>query len=365
MKIAIFSPYVGFINRGAETFVKEISSRLLNSGHSVTVFSAQKADALTVENRVVTVSLPQWYYVLKKIYTNSRIFRLLADRLHYPVPTTVYQYYFCKSLFAQYSTLLDSYELYYPNNGIWGVRLANKLSSGFGSVIYTGHGGVGVGEQKIISEVDCYICLTPEHLRWASKLKHKNRIVMIPNGVDVCRFKFEKSETRCLGGRQVLCVGAFDDFKRQELLIDAVALLKDVSLLFVGGGDKGDYLRSYAYGLNVDAEFLYVEYEDIPEIYAHSSVFSLPSKSEPFGIVYLEALSTGLNLVVPDDDARRFICQEHAEYVDVENKYEYSKAIEKALKLPQNQQGRKFVAEVYSWEVIAKEYNDLIVELCS
>lgn len=365
MKIAIFSPYLGSVNRGAETFVKEISCKFIELGHSVTVYTAQSASGIAAKNVVVDVSLPFWYKLIKKVYDKNKLFRRVADRLHYLVPTVLYQYYFCKSLNRQFPESLKKYDIFYPNNGIWGVRLSNRFARSKSRVIYTGHGGIGVGEEKIVSEVGCYVCLTPEHYLWASKLARKGRLEMIPNGVDVLDFSNNQSSVRCKDDRKVLCVGAFDDFKRQELLIDAASVMSSVSLLFVGRGMRESNLREYAAKCNVDAEFMSVDYLDMPKVYSSCKVFTLPSRCEPFGIVYLEAMASELNLVVPDDPARRFICNDFAEYVNVKDRYEYAAALEQALIKDSNSQGRMYVVNNYSWDVLVLKYNNVIEGLIS
>src|SRR5690606_7605839 len=53
---------------------------------------------------------------------------------------------------------------------------------------------------------------------------------------------------------------------------------------------------------DVDVEMHYaIPWEEVKELYRRSSLFVMPSRSESFGLVYLEALSFGLPIVGFED----------------------------------------------------------------
>jgi len=102
---------------------------------------------------------------------------------------------------------------------------------------------------------------------------------------------------------------------------------------------------------------------EIPKFYRNSDLFTLPSNEfEAFGIVYLEALASGLPVVATDDALRKEIIRDAGILVNPEDIDVYAKALEKALKTdwgdkPRNQ------AKKFSWDKVVKKYESLFQEL--
>lgn len=146
-----------------------------------------------------------------------------------------------------------------------------------------------------------------------------DRIVAIPNSVDVARFHPVDAATRdSLRRRLGLPVdrvlttytGRLVSYKGLFLLLDAwrsePALQEAGTLLFVGSGGldihncEGELRGSVArYGLEDSVRFA-GEVHDVRELLQASDVFVLPSESEAFGISLIEAMATGLAVVSSD-----------------------------------------------------------------
>ena len=94
--------------------------------------------------------------------------------------------------------------------------------------------------------------------------------------------------------------------------------------------------------------------------YEKANVFSLPSLNEPFGIVYTEAMSMNIPIVAPEDDARRYIVGDCGILCNVNDAKEYAKAIEECFRKDFGDRPRKRVEELFSWDVISKQYIELI-----
>ncbi len=129
-------------------------------------------------------------------------------------------------------------------------------------------------------------------------------VEVIPNGVNTRMFHngWEKDEIkRELGieGEMVLYVGRIDPRKGLDVLIRA---MKDVDgTLVVAGAGKGlEKMIKVAEEENVRKKVLFlghVSYGELPRIYGASDVFVLPSVSEAFGIVLLEAMASGVPVI--------------------------------------------------------------------
>lgn len=135
-------------------------------------------------------------------------------------------------------------------------------------------------------------------------------IVVIYNGVDGEEFKPDNKRLFGVSVRRqfnlteddfvILFVGS--GFRRKGLsyLIKAVALLKEkrVKLLVVGKDRKGPYLHLVK-SLGLDGKVIFTGSSmETYKFYAAATVFVLPTLYEPFGNVCLEALSSGLPLII-------------------------------------------------------------------
>ena len=102
----------------------------------------------------------------------------------------------------------------------------------------------------------------------------------------------------------VLCVCRFYPRKRLDVLLQAVALLRDrvpqLELRIVGGGPEYQSLRQLASELHVEPAVHWlgdVSPNALAAEYNRSDLFCLPSAQEGFGIVFLEAMAAGKPIV--------------------------------------------------------------------
>lgn len=109
------------------------------------------------------------------------------------------------------------------------------------------------------------------------------------------------------GPLRLLCIGYLEPIKGQDLLIDAIALLRargvDVSATITGFGSADRQLRRQVerLGLNDAVEFAGVVSDArLVELFEASSVLVAPGREEPWGIRINEALLSGLPVVVSD-----------------------------------------------------------------
>ena len=131
-------------------------------------------------------------------------------------------------------------------------------------------------------------------------------ISVVPNGVDVDRFCPENREryrdhTRESLGLSdtnvaVLFVGNSWGRKGLRTAIQAISGSdqKDVRLVVVGDGDPAGFLDGLPAELTERIIFVGPKSNDVERYYAASDIFILPTLYEPFGLVILEALASGL-----------------------------------------------------------------------
>jgi len=303
MKIAFVNKYQGKVNRGAETFVSELSKRL-SKNHEVDV--------------------------LNKI------------------------------------NFLKKYDIVIPTNGRLQVFVARVYSWLTGAkMAVSGQSGVGLDDRlNLYAFPDAFVSISSYALEKSKKRNPFVKCVYIPNGVDLDKFSFK---VRNLQGKStVLSVGAFTEQKRHELVIKAVAKIKNTKLIIAGGG--GD-IKNKIYELGIKNlgkerfEMFEVKHEEMPSIYQKADVFTLASTpTESFGIVLVEAMASGIPVVATDDPIRREIVGDAGLFVDPTDTDAYAKGIEKVLNTNWDGKPRK-QAEKFSWDKIALQYEELFKNL--
>lgn len=139
----------------------------------------------------------------------------------------------------------------------------------------------------------------------------RQRIHVVPNGIDVERFRFDP-RARVAARRQlgleddafvVGGVGRLAAGKRFDVLLHALAALpRDVHVLLVGGGADEERLRSVAAQLGVSDRVLFAgerphlsaDETDLPALLGAMDVLASPSPEEAFGLAVVEGLAAGL-----------------------------------------------------------------------
>ena len=125
----------------------------------------------------------------------------------------------------------------------------------------------------------------------------------------------DEALVRAAGEGFALIVGrmsAAERYKGHDELIEAWAEVRtrvaDARLVVVGGGDDVPRLRGKVAELGLSAAVLFcgrVSDATLAELRRAARVFAMPSRGEGFGLVYLEAMRTGLPCIGATDDAAR------------------------------------------------------------
>lgn len=139
------------------------------------------------------------------------------------------------------------------------------------------------------------------------------RIEVVPNGIDLDRFRFDPVQRlrtrRRLGLPEdayvVGGIGRLTAAKQFDTLVHALAHLpEDTWLLLVGGGPEESVLRRTAHEARVADRVLFTGERpyvpdgspgpDLPSLTSAMDVFASPSPEEAFGLAAVEALACGL-----------------------------------------------------------------------
>ena len=195
---------------------------------------------------------------------------------------------------------------------------------------------------------------------------------MIPNGVDVKKFRPDTGQRP--SDEIIITIGATRITARKGIrfLLEAVALLvtqyPQLRIEILGEGSEREELESQvtARGLKGHVRFLgYVSPEETPRYYQRASIFVLPSLNEGMSNALLEALASGLPLVVTDTGGSKELVTEgeNGLYIQKESAESIRKALEKLLEdetiRERMGEASRRRAEKQSWGSVAEQYVDI------
>ncbi|MFZ2995318.1 glycosyltransferase [Sphingobium sp.] len=176
-------------------------------------------------------------------------------------------------------------------------------------------------------------------------------------GVDLDTFEIvdraEAKQTLDFSGPVVLCVGALIPRKGQDLLVRALTMLPDVTLLFAGQGQYRRALENLAQELGVERRIGFlgsVPHHKLPRIFAAADVMALPSASEGLANAWVEALACGTPIVISDvGGARELIDRPEAGRIVERDPQAIADAIRAILDDPPDRDAVRAAALRFTW----------------
>ena len=351
-----FSPHFG----GVESHVRSLSRELARRGHEVTVVTSQHDRTLSAEEtvdgfRVIRVR-PRFIFMQTPITPRMRgsLRALSADVVHAHSPPP---------LASHYAGAVAS------ERGIPYVVTYHcdvELPSAFGSVVESIYRrSLGADTLRNANQV---IVTTRTYAATSRAIWRYNPSV-IPNAVDHRRFRPDVDGSAVRSKLRippevpiVLLVGRIVPHKGVEHFVEAARYVPDAWFLVAGGGSSLDAMKRLALSMGVADRVRFlgrISDDRLPEVYAACDVFVLPSVSrlEAFGIVALEAMSTGKPVIVADIPGVREIIEDGRDglLTDPVNPRDLAEKIRRLLSEPKARQtmgarGREKVLESFSIE---------------
>ena len=226
---------------------------------------------------------------------------------------------------------------------------------------------------------------TPIYLKKSSFLqKFKDKVVVIPHGVDHSRFhvdagmgeKFKIESGFPRETKIITYVGRLAPYKGLPTLLRAFHYVlrntKDAVLVVVGKGMMEKGLKALAFDLNIQNAVVFandVDDEVLPNFYRMSDVFVLPSRSgaESFGLSLLEAMACGIPVVASNVGGVPYVVGDGGVLVRPNSPLEMAEALEGILSdqaLRQELSGKASKESFrFNWDLMTKEMEKLYIEL--
>ena len=226
---------------------------------------------------------------------------------------------------------------------------------------------------------------TKKVLALTEKYYMKGDIRVVPTGIQLDRFKLSnytedeiKALRKDLGIADDVFVygylGRTSGEKNIKTIIKAFSDVKNKDktvLMIVGGGPELADLQDYASSLGVIDYMIFtgfVNWDKVPKYYQIMDVFVNASKSETQGLTYIEALASGLPLLVQKDDCIDDVVQDYYNGIYFDGEADLTQKMEEIQKVPttlkQIKANTELSVEKYSKEQYAKNiesiYNDAI-----
>jgi glycosyltransferase involved in cell wall biosynthesis len=210
---------------------------------------------------------------------------------------------------------------------------------------------------------DAIIAASPQTALRLREVAGDRPIVIAPNGVD--RAAIEAAPTAG-DGSDIIVVGRLLSHKRVDLLLAAVARLRDRGVVLtvevVGSGPEGESLRHQCDRLRLSDAVRFLDAVHAqPALYGRlkaARVAVFPSEREGFGIAVLEALACGTPVVTtsaPDNLARHLVTESHGGVVCAPEVGALADAIEQMVNRARVGPAidEQWLA-AYEWDVIAE-----------
>ncbi|MCQ6962759.1 glycosyltransferase family 4 protein [Methanolobus chelungpuianus] len=282
-----YSPDIG----GVETHVREISERLVKSGHQVEVITTDPTGELKESEVLNGVKVTRFrslapgnaYYLAPQIYTYLR--QNDFDIVH------AHSYHALPALFAILAKPKGKliFTPHYHRSG----------HTQFRNVLHKPYRSLG---KLMFSRADKVICVSEyERELLCEDFRISDKVVKIPNGVNLDEFKHLQRKQKETDEKVLLYIGRLEEYKGVQYAISALPSLPGFRLQIVGKGPYEDDLREQAEELHVSERIQWLKdlsREDILHCYAQADVFLMLSRHEAYGITVAEALAAGTPCVV-------------------------------------------------------------------
>jgi glycosyltransferase involved in cell wall biosynthesis len=198
------------------------------------------------------------------------------------------------------------------------------------------------------------------------------KAAVVPNGINEFWINNLQPNQNTSSPHHILYAGIFNRNKNLPRLIQAVLDLRakfpDIHLDVAGDGGDDEHHVCALMSKHSDCITYHGKVTDLEvmrTLYRSNQVLAMPSKSETFGLVYIEAMSQGLSVLWSRGEAIDGMFSEHiGEAVNPLNVKDITEALEKMLSHPENYQSLSTdIFSTFRWNHVAQQYITLYSQI--
>ena len=207
----------------------------------------------------------------------------------------------------------------------------------------------------------------------AQGISKKEKIKTIPNVLLLNHMAKISENTHGLNKNpyRILFVGRLEKEKNPSILIDAMSILSEYGLDFelniIGDGSLYQFLKRKVCDSNLGGRINFLGSASPANQYGQSNLLVIPSLSEAFGLVLIEAAFCKLDFVSSKAVPVREILGEKVKQFDPTNASELANLIIDKVKHPADtakiENRKHYVSKKYNIDIISKEWDSLYRQL--
>lgn len=230
--------------------------------------------------------------------------------------------------------------------------------------------------RRVLNNAESVVCISPAHIQRVLKWKNcppsfATKVINIPNGID--SYWLDNLSCAIESHRQddawhLLYVGNFSPNKNVPRLMSAIHDLNgqgyNLKLHIVGGGGEDTRRIESIASKSPETFHLYGVINDKEKIRAlmqQCHIFTMPSLTETFGLVYVEALSQGLPILYTEGEGvDGFFTASYGESCNPHSVYDIASKIERMI-VNYNEYAieESYIRDHFDWEKVADRYLSL------
>lgn len=226
--------------------------------------------------------------------------------------------------------------------------------------------------RRVLKNAIASIALTADMKNLMSRYIDENSINVIPNGVDFDEFSKlsnDKNKKIDKDHKVILYVGSLRLSKGVNYLIESLKLIMNevpmVELVIIGDGDQRKRLENLTGSLELTKYIKFMgilSHKDVIDCMLDSDIFILPSLSEGFPNVIIEAMATGLPIIATNIGGIPEVVKHMKNGLLVEPKSSVEIAA-KAISLLTNEDLRKKISDNNKLEAQKFSVKDIVLDL--
>jgi glycosyltransferase involved in cell wall biosynthesis len=355
MKICIYNLTTGLIFGGIEVFTINLAETLARRGEEVYLFTGRGH-----------IFFPEASFKIKRyLYLPHRYIPDLGTRFRKFVSRLTFALFSFRDLCRERFDIIHIQKPY----DLPAVILIKFIT---GARIILGSHGTDFyfGDRLLAKMVDgVFSCSAFNAGEIKARYGVKARVIY--NGCDIDLFKPKEAdkvlkEKFALGDTLVIITtGRLVNWKRMDILIEALPLLKTTSfkVIICGTGEDKKRLIDLSRALGVDDKIIWagkVEHKELPRYLSLATIYVQPSVSESFGMSICEAMAMEIPIVATASGGVREVvtdnvCGRLCKPMDVKKVAKNIDVLlaDREMRLRMGRKGRQKIEAMFTWEKVA------------